>query len=65
MLALTHAARCRTKGAGLKGGGDLFRAAVSFDEDHRYSTRLECCNRTCADSAAQDGFAIPQRFDKS
>jgi hypothetical protein len=65
MLALAHAARYRPKGARLKSSDDLFRAAVSFDENHRYSTRLECCNGARADSAAQDGFTVPQHFDKS
>ena len=65
MPALAHAARCRPKGARLKSGDDLFRAAGSFDKNHRYSTRLERFNGARADSAAQYGLAIPQRFDKS
>jgi hypothetical protein len=65
VLALAHAARCRPKGARLKSSDDLFRAAGRFYKNHRYSTRLERCNRARADSAAQDGFTIPQRVDKS
>jgi hypothetical protein len=65
MPALAHAARCRPKGAALKSCDDLFRTAGGFDENHRYSTRFERCNRARADSAAQDGLTIPQRVDKS
>ena len=65
MLALAHAARCRPKGAGLKSRDDLLRAAGRFYKNYRYSTRLERCNRARADSAAQDGFTIPQHVDKS
>jgi hypothetical protein len=65
MLALAHAARGRPKGARLKGGNDLFRVAGSFDKNHVYSTRLEGFHGARADAAAQYGFTIPQRFDKS
>jgi hypothetical protein len=65
MLALAHAARGRPKSARLKGGNDLFRVAGSFDKNHGDSTRLERFHGTRADSAAQYGLTIPQRFDKS
>jgi hypothetical protein len=65
MLALAHASRCRPKGARLKSRNDLFRAAGRFYKNHRYSTRLERCNRARADPSAQDGFTIPQHVDKS
>lgn len=65
MLALAHAARCGPKGARVKSGNDLFRVAVSFDKNHGYPTRLERFNGARTDAAAQDGFTIPQRFDKS
>jgi hypothetical protein len=65
MLALAHAARGRPKGARVKGSDDLFRVAGGFDKNHGYSTRLERFNGARADSAAQYGLTIPQRFDKS
>jgi hypothetical protein len=64
MLALAHAARGRPKGARLKGGNDLFRVAGSFDNNYGDSTRLKRFHGTRADSAAQYGVTIPQRFDK-
>lgn len=65
MPALAHTARCRPKGAGLKSSDDLFRAAGSFDKNYSYSTRFERFNGTRADSAAQHGLTVPQRFDKA
>jgi hypothetical protein len=65
MPALAHATRCRPQGARLKGSGDLFRAAGSFDNYHGNSTRLERFNGARADSAAQYGLTVPQRSDKS
>ena len=64
MLALAHAAGCRAKGARVKSGDDLFRAAGSFDKNHGYSTRLERFHGARADSAAQYGLTISQGFDK-
>jgi hypothetical protein len=49
----------------LESSDDLFRAACSIYKDHRYSARLERCNRARANAAAQDGVAIPQPFDES
>jgi hypothetical protein len=65
MLALAHAARCRSKSARLKSRDDLLRAAGSIYKNHRYSARLERFDRASADAAAQDGVTIPQPFDKS
>jgi hypothetical protein len=65
MLALAHTARCRPKGTRLESSDDLFRAAGSFDKNHRYSTRLERFHGARTDSAAQYGLTILQRFDKS
>src|ERR1019366_4603935 len=65
MLALAHASRCRPKGARLKSRNDLFRAAGRFYKNHRYSTRLERCNRARADPSAQYGLTIPQCVHKS
>jgi hypothetical protein len=63
--ALANAARCRPKSTRLKSRGNLFRLAVSIDENHGYSTRLERRNRARANAAAQYGLTIPQRVDKS
>jgi hypothetical protein len=65
MPALAHAARCRPQGASLKVSDDLFRAAGSFDNSHRYSTRPERFHGARADSAAQYRLTIPQHLDKS
>src|SRR5664279_3703666 len=53
VLALTHAAGCRLKGTRLKSRHDLFGAAGGLDQNHRYSTRLERCNRALTDAATQ------------
>jgi hypothetical protein len=65
MLALAHATGCRPKLARLKSSDNLFRATGGFDKNHGDSTRLERCDGARADSAAQYGVAIPQRFDES
>jgi len=52
MLALAHTARCRPKGASVKSGDHLLRAAGSFDKKHTYATRLERFHGTRTDSAA-------------
>jgi hypothetical protein len=61
---MAHAIRCRPKGAGLKRIDDLFRASVSLDQSHSYSTRLQRFDGARTDSAAQHGVTIPQCFDK-
>ena len=65
MLALAHATGCRPKLARLKSSDNLFRAARSFHTNYGYSTRLERLDGARADSAAQYGVAILQRFDES
>jgi hypothetical protein len=62
---LAHADRGCTKGAGLKSSGDLLRTAGRFDKNYGYSSSLERFHCARADSAAQYGLTVPQRFDKS